>query len=275
VAAVLAFPPAKTGHRMMLPDVALALLINRAADAFHQNPPAFMTYTERTHVSAPSLGRTQDINRSIAVRVADDYAVMRDLPDGGYRTGQAFPILSSFDPFSGFSFSYFANLKRVDIALKPGDTYTIQIPAPDSSVDAVVPYNSYWAARYAPDSTENAIHVLLDPTARSNGAFYPSEVVEDPQTHLPSHVEMRIAGGDDMVIALDYKVIDGHWVIVHGSFSETQHAVFLTFKVIADVTFDDIAFPTEAPDARLAGTPLPQTSPTPSPEATPHAEATP
>jgi hypothetical protein len=260
---------------MMLPDVALALLINRAADAYEQNPPAYMTYTEHTHVAAPSLGKTQDINRSIAVRVADDYAVMRDLPDGAWRTGQAFPIVADFDPFSGFSFDYFANLKRVDIMLKTGKLYRLEPPAADPSVDAVVPYNSFWAARYAPDSTDDAIHVLLDPTARSRGGLYPSEVIEDPQTHLPSHIELRTAGGDDMTIALDYKVIDGHWVIVHGTFSETQHVVFLNFKAIADVTFDDIAFPAEAPDPRLAGTPLPEASPTPSPESTPRTEATP
>ena len=73
---------------------------------------------------------------------------------------------------------------------------------------------------------------------------------------------MRVEGTDE-TIALDYKVIDGHWVIVHGRWGGTQHAVFLTFKVIADVTFDDIAFPTEAPDPRLSGTPAPTASPAP------------
>ena len=260
---------------MILPDVALALLIDRTTDYYQQNAPTYMTYTEHTHVTAPSLGRSQDIDRSIAVRIADDFAVMRDLPNGEWRTGQAFPIVAYFDPFSGFDFGYFANLKRVDITLQLGRPWVFSTPEPDPGVDAVVPYNSYFAARYAPDSAPDAIHVLIDPTARARGGFYPSEVVEDPQTHLPSHVVMRIAGGDDMTIALDYKVIDGHWVITHGTFSETQHAVFLTFKVIADVTFDDIAFPTEPPDPRLAGTPAPQGSPSAAPQATPIAAPTP
>ena len=72
---------------------------------------------------------------------------------------------------------------------------------------------------------------------------------------------MRVAGGGDEAISLDYAVIDGHWVIVHGTFSQTMHVAFLTFKVIADMTFSDIAFPTEPPDPRLAGTPTPTTSP--------------
>jgi hypothetical protein len=52
-------------------------------------------------------------------------------------------------------------------------------------------------------------------------------------------------------------------VIVHGTFSQTMHVAFLTYKIIADVTFSDIAFPAGPPDPRLAGTPAP--SPTPSP----------
>ncbi len=107
---------------MILPDVALALLIDRTAAYYRQNPAAYMTYTEHTHVSAPSLGRAQDINRSVAVRVADDYAVMRDLPNGSERTGQAFPIIAYFDPLSEFQFRYFANLKRVDITIVSGQT---------------------------------------------------------------------------------------------------------------------------------------------------------
>lgn len=246
----------------MLPDVALALLINRTTDAYLADPPAYMTYTERTHVSVSSLGRTQDINRSVAVRVADNLAVMQDLPNGGARTGQAFPIIAYFDPLSAFGFSWFANLKRVDINLQRGRPLVLSTPEPDPSVDALVPYNSYWAARYAPDSTDDAVHLLIDPTARVRGSYYPSEVVEDPQSHLPSRIVMRVDGSDES-IALDYKMIDGHWVIVHGQWGGTQHAIMMTFRVVADVNFDDIAFPAEAPDPRLAGTPAPTATPLP------------
>jgi hypothetical protein len=97
---------------------------------------------------------------------------------------------------------------------------------------------------------------LIDPTARLTG-FYPSEIVQDAQSQLPSHIEMRFTGGDDEHIALDYRVIDGYWIITHGVFSATEHAVFMTFKVVADITFDDIAFPEAAPDPRLAGPPSP------------------
>jgi hypothetical protein len=248
---------------MIPPDLAFALLINRTTAYYRSHVPQYMTYTERTHVSAPTLGRAQDINRSVAVRVADNFAVMHDLPNGGDRTGQAFPIIPYFDPLSEFQFSYFANLKRVDITVVRGRPYQLAIPQDDPSVDMVVPYNSYWDARYAPDSTDSAIHLLIDPTPRLQG-FYPSDVVEDAQSQLPSHIELQLTGGDDEHISLDFKVVDGYWVITHGVFSATEHAVFMTFKVVADITFDDIAFTDTAPDPRLAGTPVP-TTPSPAP----------
>ena len=59
-------------HLRVLRDLAFALLINRTSAFYQANPPVYMTYTEHTHVSAPTLGRAQDINRTIAVRVADN-----------------------------------------------------------------------------------------------------------------------------------------------------------------------------------------------------------
>ena len=248
---------------MISPDIALALLINRTAQAYNSGTPPYITYHERTHVS--SANRSQDINRSVAVRVSDNFAVMQDLPNGGERTGQAFPIIPYLDPLlSTFTFSYFANLKKVDIKVERGKTYELSIPANDPSVDVTVPYLSFWAPHYAQDSTPDHLHFAIDPTPGViDNSFYPSDVVEDPQTHLPSHIEMRLMG-TDMKIALDYKVIDGHWVITHGSWAQTQRVLFATFYVQADVSYDDIAFPDAPPDPRLAaGVPTPATTSSP------------
>lgn len=247
---------------MISADLALALLINRTAQFYDSNPPAYMTYDEYTHVTAPMLGKTRDINRSVAVRVADNFAVMGDLPNGEQRTGQAFPIVPYFDPFASYALSYFVlpNLKRVDITLQRGNPSSIDIPAPDPSFNAVVFYFSSYDVRYAPDSSESAVHLLIAPTPRLRGRFYVSEVVEDPQTQLPSHVTIRDTNSDE-TITLDYKVLEGHWVVVHGTFSHTAHFAFFTTAVDADVTFSNIVFTAEAPDARLTGTPSPSASP--------------
>lgn len=241
---------------MLPPDLALALLINRTATTYVSTMPPYMTYRERTHVEGN--GQAREIDRFVAVRVSDNYAVMRDLPNGGERTGEAFPIIPYFDPFSRFSFSYFANLKRVDISLERDLPGLFPIPASDPSVDAVIPYNPYWAPRYAPDSTDARLHFLIDPTPKTgNNTFFPSDVAQDQQTQLPGHIEMRLNGSDE-AIALDYATVDGHWVITHGSFSGTQHALMLTFVINAQVTYDEFTFPATAPDPRLEASPSPR-----------------
>jgi hypothetical protein len=247
-------------------DAALAALINRAATTYLTAAPAYITFQESTHVEGAN--KSEDINRYVAVRVADDYAVMRDLPQGAQREGPAFPVIPFFDPFSTFRFSYFANLKRLDITFDPGQPFQLQLPAPDPSVNEVVSYFSEWAPRYAPDSTDAALHLLIEPTSLTgNNALYPSDVTEDPATHLPSHVTLQ-DNGTDMTLGLDFSMVNGYWVITRGTWSATQHVALIgAFKVNAVTTFSNFTFPTTAPDPLLAGTPRPSpsTNPTASP----------
>lgn len=245
-------------------DVALAALINQAGITYRSNAPAFITYRETTHVVGAN--RSEDINRAVAVRVADDYAVMQDLPHGAQRTGPAFPVIPFFDPFSTFKFSYYANLKKIDITFDPGAPYFFPSPPVDSSVDAVVPYMTEYAPSYAPDSTDEALHILLDPTQRTGqGSLYPSDVREDPVSHLPSHVTLKSNGGTDMTIGLDFSIVDGYWVITKGTYDATASVFGFTFKVNSETDFTDFTFPATAPDPQLAGTPRPSSSPSASP----------
>lgn len=235
---------------MISPDLALAQLVNRTAAAYVQRAPVFVTFRERTHVTVPSLGRSQNIDRTEKVRVGDDYALMQDLPDGGLRRGQAFPIIPYFDPFSAFDFGYYANLKRIDITLKRGAPVYFTMPASDPAVTTIVPYNAFWAPDYAPDSTADRLHLLITPTARVGSGFYPSEIREDAITRLPARIVMRTTS-DDEVITLDFTVLENHWMISHGIFSATERTGPLKFQVIAEVTYDQYAFPPTAPDPSL------------------------
>jgi hypothetical protein len=247
-------------------DLALAALIDRAGQTYTTTKPAYITYIERTHVTGD--GRAEDIDRAVMVRVADDFAIMRDLPNGAWRTGPAFPVIPFFDPFSTFRFSYFANLKKIDITFDPGEPYYFNIPPADPGADVVIPYMSEYAPRFASDSTPDAPHFTIDPTSRTGNAFYPTDVRVDPGNGLPSHVTMQ-ANGSDMTIGLDYGTVDGRWVITRGTWSATQHVFISTFKVDAVTTFSDFTFPAQAPDPRLAG----PASPTPAATASPRARA--
>ncbi len=254
--------PERTTHlspknaAMIPPDLALVQLINRTATAYVQNAPMYITYRELTHVTS-SIGRMQDINRYVAVRQPDDYAVMQDLPHGAQRTGKAFPIIPYFDPLAGFSYSWYANLKHVDIDLTRVAPQLWQLPAPDTSVNEVVPYISFWAPSYAADSSAQRVHLQAAPTpSLPHGDLYPADIVIDPATQLPAHIEVRFVG-DPTVISLDYQTIDGHWVITHARYTAPQHFGPMNFTVSSDTTYSDITFPAAAPDPRLAGTPAP------------------
>lgn len=238
---------------MVSADVALAGLINRTTAAYTQNAPAFIVYRERTHVTA-SIGRSQDINRFVKVRQSDNFAVMQDLPQGGERTGQAFPIIPYFDPFAAYSFSWFANLKNIDIKIQRGAAGVYPLPQSDPSANVTVAYFSYWNPTYAPDSTASRFDIVVEPTPALPPSYYPARIVENAQTHLPAHIEIRSNAGDE-VITLDYQVIQNHWVITHGTFTSRQHVGPLTFQVLSDTTYDQFEFPATAPDPRLAGPP--------------------
>jgi hypothetical protein len=245
-------------------DMALAALINRTANAYQTQAPAFITYTERTHVDG-ALGHPPiDIDRAVKVRVSDDFAVMQDLPQGAQRTGEAFPVIPYFDPFSTFKFSYFANLKRLDINFDPGKPWSLPIPPDDPSVNVVVPYFSFIAPRYAPDSNDPALHFLNDPTPRTGDGFYWSDIKQDPVSLLPSEVTLQVNNGG-MTIVLTYATVNGHWVITQGNFTGVQHVMGISFTVHAVTTYSDFAFPDTAPDPRLAASasPLPSTTTAP------------
>jgi hypothetical protein len=241
---------------MIPPDVALVQVINRTATAYVQNAPAYITYRERTHVSS-NVGRAEDINRFVQVRQADNYAVMQDLPQGAQRTGQAFPIIPYFDPLAGFSYSWFANLKRVDITITRMPPGLWPAPPTDSSATMFVPYISFWAPEYTADSTDAHPHFRVLPTpSLQTGQLYPYDLVVDAQTGLPSHLELRFAG-DPTSITLDYQTLQGHWVLTHAVYNAPQHFGPMNFTVTSDTVYEDMAFPDTPPDPRLAGTPAP------------------
>lgn len=247
---------------MVSPDVALVQLINRTASAYVQTAPPYITYTEHTHITAPSLGRSQDINRSVMVRQYDNFAVMQDLPHGAERTGQAFPIIPYFDPFTSFTFSWYANLKRIEITLNRapvGGQWPIpQLEVP--GVNVVAPYASFWSPSFLPDSTDTKLHIRIQPTSAYGQGLYPYEVLEDETSQLPSYIELR-STNDSETISFNYQMIEGHWTMTQGTFTSMEHFGPMTFQVIATTTYDNITFPATAPDPRLATPPSP--SPTP------------
>jgi len=233
------------------PDIAFAQLVNATAKAYIQNAPAYITYREHTHiVGSGTIRQERDINRFVAVRQSDNVAVMRDLPNGGESQGQAFPIIPYFNPFTAFSFSYFANLKQISITLTRAAPFTFSLPQPSRDVDATVFYIPFWKPSYTAGSTDGAPRFSVELTTHQTRAAYLSDVVVDPQSHLPSHVVVKLEN-DPTTITLDYALLEGHWVVTHGSMSTSQTVGVFSFHIVADTTYSDMTFPTTSPDSRI------------------------
>src|SRR5579872_1584657 len=85
-------------------DIAFQQAANAAA-AHWDARPAFVTYVVHTHVDAPSMHQTVDVNRRVSVRSSDNTAILQDLPQGATSLGPAFPISPTFDALSYFRIS--------------------------------------------------------------------------------------------------------------------------------------------------------------------------
>ncbi|HET7815221.1 MAG TPA: hypothetical protein VFL13_12725 [Candidatus Baltobacteraceae bacterium] len=243
---------------MISADQALITIWNRTSAAYASNAPVYITYDEYTHATA-TIGQQRDVNRHVAVRQADNFAVMRDLPDGGERSGQAFPFIPYFDPLSNFSYSWRApNAKILIIDLaRPAPGY-ISMPAPDPNATMSLPYFTTLVPTYLPDTTQDKIHLRVELAPNLGDGLHLYDIVADAHTGIPSHVELR-SKTDTM--AFDYQIIEGHWVVTHASYTTPIHFGPFSYTVSANTDYKNIAFPAAAPDPRLAGTPGPIETP--------------
>ncbi len=240
---------------MLPPDLAFAQAVNRASVAYTQHAPAYMAYRSSTHITVPRFNRSLDINRSVAVRVKDDAAVMQDLPSGASRTGQAFPIIAFFSPFQSFQYSYPAFLSggRINrdfaITLKFGGAWGFDLPAADTSVDSTLFYIKYFRPVYAADSTDQAPHLHVDPVPSLSGDFYPTDLRLDPASQLPKSATFGTPRGETM--QFDYAIVNGYWVIDHIAYNAISSTFIGDIKFLVDITYDGFSFPSTAPDPRL------------------------
>ncbi len=244
---------------MLSADATFAEFVNQTTMYYNAHQPTYMSYRSRTHISVPSLRRDAEIDRQIVVRVKDNYAIMHDLPQGAERFGQAFPVIAYFDPLAGsFRYEYPAFIKnfRINrdfaITLDRGTPLYFDPLASNPAVTVVAGYSRYYYPRFAQDSTDAAPHLQLEVVPPDFRGPYPSDIVMNTATRMPSQVRLRSTAADT-VITFDYALLQQHWVITHFSYEETQSAAIARIHFRTDTTFDEFAFPDTAPDPRLAG----------------------
>jgi hypothetical protein len=229
-----------------------------------QKAPPFITYRATAHVAAPSLGKHREVLRSIMVRTSDDLAVIQDLPQGENQIGHGFPVTPVFDALSNFTLSWRVGA-HMEMSSYVHDVQPLVYQDPNSSADVVVVRLKYYKADYAPDSSdapEGKTHVILQPfdfvkreVEQPDSTFFLSDLYIDNTSGLPT--EIRYAGGDDIVFVIDYGMVQNHYVVTHGHYEETLRGPLHIGRlhVIADVDYDQYAFPGTAPDPRLVPPP--------------------
>lgn len=256
------YPSRPTGDPITLtPDIAFEQTANAAAAAYRARP-AFVTYHVATHLSVPSLKRERDIVRYVAVRTSDDRALVQDLPKGRSQITHAFPMIPTFDALSYFTLTGTANLKD-SLESYVHDVTPLEYADPTAARDAdvvVIRLRAYRVS-YAADSSDapnGRTHLTLEPyhfveEHASKDNFFFRDISIDNSTKLPLHVGFE--GPDGLAFSVDYTTVEGHWLIAHAHYEQTQFAPLRIGRVhgIVDATFSDFTFPPFAPDPRLAG----------------------
>ena len=245
---------------MLSPDLAFQRCANTAA-AYVEKAPPYVTYRVVTHVSAPSAGRSRDVERGVSVRTKDDLAVIQDLPQGRNALGHGFPITPAFDALSSFTLTWKIGAHFEMTSYVHDVTPLHYEDQPASGADVVVFRLRQYRAAYADDSSDAAAgktHITLTPydfvkhaALKPGSTFYLSDLYIDNATDLPFKV--RYQGGDDIDFSLTYAMPEGHWLVDHAHYEETLHGPLRIGRVhvIADASYDDFKFPDEAPDVRL------------------------
>jgi hypothetical protein len=244
---------------MVPPEVAFQHAANAAAAVYEKAPP-FVTYRVLTHVSAPSLGKSRDVLRDVAVRTSDDVAVIQDLPQGANNLAHGFPITPVFDALSYFELSWKVGYHTEVSSYVHDVTPLTYGDVSSSDADAVVVRLKRYKATYADDSSDapdGKTHIVMVPydfykaQGDPDNTFFLSDVVIDNATQLP--ISVTYTGGNNTTFVCDYGSDTGHWVVKHLHYETTLHGPLRIglLHVIADATFDHFAFPENAPDPRL------------------------
>lgn len=257
----------------LTPDIAFQQTANAAAAAWIARP-AYVTYVAHTHIEAPSVGQSVEVDRRVMVRSSDDRAIVKDLPNGGVTVANSFPISPTFDALSYFRLETAIGWhKRLSSRIVGPDGKGSIIPLQFQNVqhndnDVVVTALRFYYPKFASDSSDapdGRMHIVMQalPTLTNNNKsdFYISDVIIDNRTMLP--LQVTYTGKDQRRFIIDYETEQGRWVVKHAFFEQTIYGVLRLGRVhySADATFSDYTFPQDPPDPRLAPPPIASPAP--------------
>ncbi|GAC1424135.1 MAG: hypothetical protein NVSMB5_18060 [Candidatus Velthaea sp.] len=249
---------------MLTADAQFRATANAAADAWRRQPP-YIAYRVSVAVDVPAMKKYRVIDRAVEARTVDDYAVLQDLPKGQRQYGHSFPLLPTFDALSYFRLEFTmgdpVRMHNPLSAVHMQGPITFANPAASTAGVSVVSttLRNYYA-RYADDSNEQRLHIVMDAlpalTRNNNSTFYIHDVYVDPQTNLPIRVTYT---GPSTEFDLDYTTVQNSWVVSHVFYRDTVFAPLhigrTTYTI--DARYDQFAFPEVPADRQLVSAPKP------------------
>ena len=251
---------------MLTADAEFRAAANAAFDAWRRQPP-YIAYRVDVNVVVSALKQSRQINRAVEARTRDDLAVLQDLPQGANQLGHAFPVPPTFDALSYFRINF-----RLGDPIRqhnPLTAVTLQPPGPgqpaqplrfadpvatNPEVTVVVTTLRNYYAEYAPDTTDRIAHIAMKAlpalTRDNDSDFYLKDVYVDTVTNLPTRI---VYSGPSTEFALDYRMVENHWLINRAHYSHTLFAPLhigqTTFTT--DAAYSAFTFPLTPSDPRL------------------------
>lgn len=252
-------------------ELAFQQAANRAADLYAR-APAYVTYDVNVRARAPSMNQDRTVLRHVETRTSDDLAVVQDLPQGRNVLARSFPLSPVFDALSYFRFEWHVTARGTLDAYVTDVTPLRYVLTPQqANTDVFVASLRYYRATYAPDSSDapngvSHINLAAYDFVKAEGArntLYYTDIYVDNASGLP--VDVRMAGASGLILDVRYTAADNHVVVDTVHYEETISVPLgvARFHVLSDAKFSHYAFPTTAPDPRLAppgSIPAPATS---------------
>jgi hypothetical protein len=243
----------------MVGPVDTFIAISNATAALYAKCPPFATYHVRTELTF--FFQNQVFERDVAVRMADQVALVKDSGSGKVSLSTPFPAPPNFEPLSEYAIHGFF-FPSLDFRIANLSPLTFR-DAP-THADAVSRSVHGYSVLFADDSSPELGHLKLKPTSAAV-ALKPhlTDVYYVPSTLVPTRI--IAAGQDHLYIDARYQLIDGNWMLHKLDFMRYWNEDSLMDPVVVGTftaAYDHYAFSETAPDPRLVPANPPPASPT-------------
>jgi hypothetical protein len=227
------------------------IAIANATAAIYQKCPPFATY--HAHTALHFYLYDTSFDRDISVRMADQFAVVRDTRNGHESTGAPFPVSPNFESLAEYAI-HGTIYPQGDLDLRIENLAPLTFRDVPTHADVIVRIVHGYHIEFASDASPELGHLILTITkAAAPSTHYLTDVYYNPATMLPTKIVAE--GVNRMRMEAVYELVDGSWLLHTLAYvrvwndgltiEPTVVGAFLT-------TYENYQFSSAPPDPRLA-----------------------